>query len=350
MNVQDRNVENRSEILFLYDARDCNPNGNPVGPENNPRIDTQTRECIVTDVRLKRYLRDQMDEDGHQIYIRKNITEQGSFFEREDLFLDIFEDEIKETLRELDEEDLRSNVLREFLTRAVDVRMFGGTMSLEGDDELVSSIPKKIQGPIQFSPGRSLNKVVMNHNYDSLTSVVATKEDKEQGGYDLDDKRIKYGLIMFHGIINENSADTSLLSKEDVRRLDCLSWRAIKNQTITRSKTGQDPKLYIRVEYEEDNYQIGDLDLLVNIDEESSEDHSEMRNIKDVTLDVDELVDILKKERDRINEVRIKESPHLEYSLDTDSLTEKLEDVGLNVDNVNVSEEYKNYMPSSEGD
>jgi hypothetical protein len=54
---------NRSEILFVYDAQDCNPNGNPIG-DNRPRRDPDTGQGIITDVRLKRYLRDQLIEKG----------------------------------------------------------------------------------------------------------------------------------------------------------------------------------------------------------------------------------------------------------------------------------------------
>jgi len=70
-------VTNRSEIVFLYDAVDANPNGNPLSGANRPRIDPQTQQAIVTDVRLKRYLRDQLDDDGHGVYIR-NVQEDGT--------------------------------------------------------------------------------------------------------------------------------------------------------------------------------------------------------------------------------------------------------------------------------
>lgn len=54
----DDGVENRSEIVFAYDAEDTNPNGNPLSANDKPRIDETTGTAVVTDVRLKRYLRD----------------------------------------------------------------------------------------------------------------------------------------------------------------------------------------------------------------------------------------------------------------------------------------------------
>jgi len=71
-------VTNRSEIVFCYDAVDANPNGNPLSGANRPRIDPETQQAIVTDVRLKRYLRDQLDDDGHGVYVRNVKTMRAS--------------------------------------------------------------------------------------------------------------------------------------------------------------------------------------------------------------------------------------------------------------------------------
>ena len=89
-------VTNRSEIVFLYDAVDANPNGNPLSGANRPRIDPQTQQAIVTDVRLKRYLRDQLDDDGHGVYIR-NVQEDGDQYTRGKL--------LEDRLKEVDPDD-----------------------------------------------------------------------------------------------------------------------------------------------------------------------------------------------------------------------------------------------------
>lgn len=67
--ADDTGLERRSEIVFVTDAQDCNPNGNPKG-ENRPRIDPVTQQCVVTDVRLKRYLRDQLEDDDHGVFVK----------------------------------------------------------------------------------------------------------------------------------------------------------------------------------------------------------------------------------------------------------------------------------------
>lgn len=69
---------NRSEILFLYDTTWSNPNGDPVD-ENKPRIDKETSKNIVTDVRLKRTIRDYLYEHKQmEIFVREIKNDQGN--------------------------------------------------------------------------------------------------------------------------------------------------------------------------------------------------------------------------------------------------------------------------------
>jgi len=58
--MSDNTIKNRSEILFIYDVKDANPNGDPID-ENKPRIDEETGINYVTDVRLKRTVRDYLN-------------------------------------------------------------------------------------------------------------------------------------------------------------------------------------------------------------------------------------------------------------------------------------------------
>lgn len=309
-------VENRSEIVFLYDAVDANPNGNPLSGANRPRIDPQTQQAIVTDVRLKRYLRDQLEDDGHGVYIR-NVQEEGNQYTRGQLL----EDRLKEV--EPDDYDLdndeeadqfRDDVFGEFLSESVDVRYFGATMAVDTDNEYAEHLPDHFTGPVQFSPGKTIHAVNENEEYDSLTSVIATQEDKQQGGFGLDDHRIQYGLIRFHGLVDEHGAKDTKLTNDDVERLDTLCWRAIKNQTISRSKVGQEPRLYCRVEYADESFHLGGLDKDLALDKERSEPDEQLRNVRDLTVDVDAFVGRLENASDQIERVRIVASDVLTFS------------------------------------
>ena len=293
---------NRSEMLFVYDAQDCNPNGNPIG-DNRPRRDPDTGKGIITDVRLKRYLRDQLLDDGFDIYVKKLDDDARP---RTTLALDVLGD-----ISDAEDVEEIEDIGEQFLDAATDVRYFGATLSFESSDEeadenlrqaLSSAFPSQYQGPVQFLPAKSLNEVEDNEEYDSLTSVISTGEEARQGGFDLDDKRIKYGIFPFWGLVDNNGAEATNLTDEDVRRLDSLCWRALKNQTTSRSKLGQAPRLYVRPEYEADNYHVGGLQNLVSLSEQSEEP---LRSVNDVVLDVSDLVAALGRVRDRIETVHV---------------------------------------------
>jgi len=295
-------VQNRSEIIFIFDAVDTNPNGDPKSAGNRPRIDPETGQCIVTDVRLKRYLRDQLADDGHGVYIRRVDDEDGDRYTREQLLADRLDEIDPENI---DSDDLADAVFAEFLDASSDVRYFGATLSVDGDEQYVQHLPDHFTGPVQFSPGKSMHPVELNENYSSLSSVIATQDDKQGGGFDLDDHRVQYAAISMHGIVDENNAADTHLSTADVERLDTLCWRALKNQTNTRSKAGQEPRVYVRVEYEEDSYHIGGLHHDISIDEDRSEPFNELRNIRDLAFDATDFVSRLESHQDSIKTVNI---------------------------------------------
>jgi CRISPR-associated protein Csh2 len=343
-------VENRSEIVFITDAQDCNPNGNPLD-ENRPRRDPITDQAVVTDVRLKRYLRDQLDGDGHGVFIKKTGDESQV---RARLALDVLGDVS-------DPEDVEAieDIRNDFLDAATDVRYFGATLSFNADtnNELLDAVADAFEGgnytgPVQFSPARSLNAVEENEESNTLTSVIATQDDKTTGGFDLDDNRLKYAIFPFHGLVDENGASDTKLTQSDVERLDTLCWRAMKNQTISRSKVGQEPRLYVRVEYATDAYHVGDLHNGFDLDSERSELDAELRNVTDATLDVTKFVDRLASASDHVETVHVVGNEYLDVSYDGEQygtaadLADLLEDHGLSTREIDVYTEFKETLPA----
>lgn len=332
---------NRSELLFVYDAQDCNPNGNPIG-DNRPRRDPDTGEGIITDVRLKRYLRDQLLDDGYDIYVKKVDGESRT---RTHLVKNVLGD-----IEEADDLDDIEDVGDAFLDAATDVRYFGATLSFEATDNdedeeireaLNSAFPNHYQGPVQFLPAKSLNEVEENEEYDSLTSVISTGKENRQGGFDLDDKRIKYGIYPFWGLVDNNAAQTTDLTETDVERLDTLCWRALKNQTTSRSKLGQEPRLYMRVEYEEGNFHVGGLQERLSLSEASDQP---LRSVSDVTLDATALVDALDAASNRIETIHMVGDDRLTVevdgtTIDGAALGGYLADQGHDVHEIDVIEE-----------
>ena len=104
-------IQNRSEILFLYDAKRCNPNGDPLDA-NRPRIDEESGRCLVTDVRLKRTIRDYLLENGYN----GEGDSKGDIFIREVGGKPMTGTERAKSYANRDE----------YLSKFIDVRLFGG--------------------------------------------------------------------------------------------------------------------------------------------------------------------------------------------------------------------------------
>lgn len=300
-------VTKRSEILFLYDTVTANPNGNPLSANDKPRIDETTGKCIVTDVRLKRFIRDQLDDDGYTLYIKNpSKAEDNNVATRDELFRRVTGIDT-ESIDEVN----GSAAAAAFLENAVDVRYFGATCSFGIDFD--GTFPGQFTGPVQFNHGRSLNRVKLNSESKKLSTVVAGSEDAEQGTF-AEDNRVQYALIPFHGVVNEVAAENTHLSAEDVERLDSVSWRAIKNQTLTRSKQGHQPRLYMRVEYSTPEFHIGGLDNHLELSQEM--DDVELRNITDTVLNITDLLDTLEANSDHIDTLYVNADRHITVEAD----------------------------------
>jgi CRISPR-associated protein Csh2 len=305
--TQDENgddVQNRSEIVFIIDAKDCNPNGDPLTADNEPRIDPNTGQCVVTDVRLKRYIRDQLAADDETILIAKP---DDGVYTREQMYKQVY-NRVDEHLEKDPSEHSDEEIEQAFLRAAADVRYFGATLSVDLDR--VESLKGQYEGPVQFEHGRSYHEVERNTESKELATVIANDSDDEQGTF-ATDHRIKFGVIGFGGRINEHGANDTKLTQSDVEELDTLVWRALKNQTITRSKVGQQPRLYMRVEYAEDAFEIGRLHG--RIDVQANDTVSEMRSVTDYKLDVSELVEVLDAHSDRIDTVHLTVDSSVEF-------------------------------------
>lgn len=332
-------LENRSEILFIIDAKDTNPNGDPLTADNEPRIDPVTGECVVTDVRIKRYIRDQLEEDGHVILVK---NPDNDVLTREEMY-NAVEEEIGASTDDATPEEL----VEAFVETAADVRYFGATVAVDAD--LANNLPNEFEGPVQINHGRSYHEVSRNTESKQLATVIANEdEDKESGKKDqgtfATDNRISYGVIGFDARINDNSAEDTRLTQTDVERLDTLYWRALKNQTVTRSKAGQQPRLYLRVEYVQDGFEIGRLNDRVDIVSDLPED--EIRSTDDFQLDVSELIETLADNESRIKTVHVTVDRALNFALpngetgDKEDFYTALEEAVGDVDAYDVYERY----------
>jgi len=268
-------LKNRHEILFLYDVKDANPNDDPVD-ENKPRIDEETGVNIVTDVRLKRTIRDYLcDYKGLTVFVKEVRKDSGDLETKEE---------------RLDE--LKINSPDDLLNKCIDIRLFGATAAIKNKTITFT-------GPVQFRFGRSLHPVKIE--YVKGTTVMPSKESKKQGTF-TECYIVPYSLIVFYGIANENLAKISKMTEEDHMLLLEAMWNGTKN-LISRSKVGHMPRLLIDIEFKENNYHIGDLDKLVKIN--SDYDYEEIRDISDLSLNVGNLLDVIKNNSTKIHRIRV---------------------------------------------
>lgn len=299
-------LKNRSEIVFLYDVRDSNPNGDP--DENKPRVDEETGVNIVTDVRLKRTIRDYFQNfKKKRVWVAEEFKE-GMRKTREDKLEDLWK-EFKIENREQGKETL----LKEF----IDLRLFGATIAGKKEKTKGEKVFTWI-GPVQFNFGHSLHKV--EPALVKGTSILPTEAQKAGGAF-TEAWVVPYSLICFYGIVNENAAVDTGLTEEDVSYLIEGMWNGTKN-LVTRSKFGQIPRFLMRVVYNEGNFHIGDLDKgLVLLDKEGKivdkdgRDGNEIRHITDVIIDINNLVEVLKNKADRIERIQIEVNDDVEFKL-----------------------------------
>jgi CRISPR-associated protein Csh2 len=281
-------IRNRSEILFLYDVKDANPNGDPVD-ENKPRIDEETGINIVTDVRLKRTIRDYLYEfKGQEVFVRQTYTKENKLRTKEDRVKDFGQDE------------------KNIIQSCIDIRLFGATTAIEKQTMTLT-------GPVQFKYGRSLHKVDLK--YFKGTTVMPSREGAEQGTF-WERYILPYSLIVFYGVVNENAARQQEipLTESDLDLMFEAMWNGTKN-LISGSKFGQMPRLLLQIKYKEnENFHIGELDKLVslttNLDEES------IRDVVDFKIEISPLVNELKKYQDRIEMIRYKVDERLNLTID----------------------------------
>lgn len=271
---------NNSELLYLYDAKMTNPNGN-VDDENRPRMDYESGRNLVSDVRLKRYIRDYLTWKGKQLYVGEVEGKTVNAEKRLEALFATYSSKI-------DKKSWGEEPENWMLDQLIDVRMFGATMAVKGNSLAYT-------GPIQFSWGYSLNPVKLMEN--TITTHFSSTGTQEQGTMGRD-YRVLYSFISFYGLISAKRAEITRLTEEDVRLLDEALVKAIP-LISSRSKIGQAPRLYMRVEYYDEFTMIGDwrdrIDALPD----------KLTQINDVKLNVTRLINKLDQVKDKIKTIHI---------------------------------------------
>lgn len=206
-------LKNRIDFIYIFDVQDGNPNGDPDAG-NLPRVDAETGMGLVTDVCLKRKVR-------NYVQVAKNQTAGYDIFIREKAVLNTMIDAAHEEDEVKAAKD-KTTAARDVMCRKYfDIRTFGAVMS-------TGKNAGQVRGPIQFTFARSADPIAAAEHSITRMAVATEKEAEKQGGDNRTMGRkatVPYGLYVCHGFISANLARQTGFSEEDL----ALFWDALKN-------------------------------------------------------------------------------------------------------------------------
>lgn len=219
-------IKNRYDFIVLFDVENGNPNGDPDAG-NIPRTDPETGLGLVTDVCLKRKIRNYVETvregvPGYEIYIKEQVPLNRSD-ERAFEYLGV--QNTKEELKKLRTTDPEfDKKIRDFMCRNFfDIRTFGAVMTTFVKGNLNCG---QVRGPVQIGFGRSIDPILPQEI--TITRVaITTEKDAENKTTEMGNKHIvPYGLYRAEGYVSANLArKVTGFSEEDLE----LLWQAILN-------------------------------------------------------------------------------------------------------------------------
>lgn len=206
-------INNRIDFVYLFDVQDGNPNGDPDAG-NLPRVDAETGMGLVTDVCLKRKVR-------NYVQVAKDLSDGYDIFIKEKAVLN------SEIDKAHDDEDVKkakdkTAAARLFMCKNYyDIRTFGAVMS-------TGKNAGQVRGPIQFTFARSIDSIATAEHSITRMAVATEKEAEKQNGDNRTMGRkatVPYGLYVCHGFISASLAKQTGFSEEDLE----LFFEALKN-------------------------------------------------------------------------------------------------------------------------
>ena len=206
-------LKNRFDFVFVFDVKDGNPNGDPDAG-NLPRVDAETGMGLVTDVCLKRKVR-------NYVQVSKNCAEGYDIFIKEKAVLNTLIDKAHEDENVKEAKD-KTMAARDFMCKKYyDIRTFGAVMS-------TGKNAGQVRGPIQLTFARSTDPIIASEHSITRMAVATEKEAEKQSGDNRTMGRkatVPYGLYVGYGFVSANLAKQTGFSEDDLQ----LFWDALKN-------------------------------------------------------------------------------------------------------------------------
>lgn len=215
-------IKNRYDFIYLFDVKDANPNGDPDAG-NLPRVDVETNQGLVTDVMLKRKVRNYVqlvkkDEPPYDIYVKeRGVLVRAHEKAYQALGIDPKGGDGKRKGAGDEVEKARAWMCQNFY----DVRTFGAVMS-------TSVNCGQVRGPVQIAFGRSVDRILPSEHAITRMAVATEKEAQDQKGDNRTMGRkytVPYALYRTSGYVNPFLAEQTGFSDEDLE----LLWKALEN-------------------------------------------------------------------------------------------------------------------------
>ncbi len=206
---------NRYDFVYIFDVKDANPNGDPDAG-NLPRVDPETGHGLVTDVCLKRKIRNHValtrgNKPPHEIYFSDKAVLNNT---HERAYQAIGE---KPVSKKLPKDLTKAKAVTDFMcTNFYDIRTFGAVMSMEVNCG-------QVRGPIQISFARSVDPIVTSEHAITRSSVT-NKKDLEKERTMGRKFTIPYGVYVAHGFVNPFLADQTGFGDDDLE----LLWESLE--------------------------------------------------------------------------------------------------------------------------
>lgn len=289
----------KSEILFLYETSYNIPNGDPFTGEQ--RYDEETKKILVSDVRIKRFVRTYLEDIEHEhIYVSEK-TGAGKT-DSKGVLTYIAQNEEWNPSQKTD--------IAEIMKGLIDVRLFGGISTLTNDETKKIKVNKnectnghvQFTGPVQFAAlNPSLNRV--NLKMHQNTSHFTSNENKAQGAI-ATTSLVPYSVVQIHGWINPTVANDTGLKEDDLQKMFKALWYGTggEGSSFSRSKVGQDSLLLLVIDYKQDFDKLYGVDRTIKLEPNERMKDEQIRSMDDYALDFTKLKELAK--NDKIEKIR----------------------------------------------
>jgi len=204
------NLEKRYDFVLLFDVKDGNPNGDPDAG-NLPRMDAETGMGLVTDVCLKRKVRNYVQLSGQDIFIKEKGVLNTLIDEAHE----------QETVKSKEKGEKTEAARKWMCSKYYDIRTFGAVMS-------TGKNAGQVRGPVQLTFARSVEPIVaLEHSITRMAVATEAEAEKQSGDNRTMGRKytVPYGLYRAHGFVSAHLANQTGFSGEDLN----LFWDSLLN-------------------------------------------------------------------------------------------------------------------------